>query len=391
MTTGKKPSAIRAKFSDTRKIRNLTKELSREEYKLGMPLLDTAVASVILGFKPSDREMRVQAQRCWEILQPQLNQHLLSEDETVLPWAEGAGGFSPEVMNRIKNSHLEMRSLIGKLIGVSFEEDPDKIVAVAGKALCVLAVKLDDLIDSEELRLLPALRKMLFAYVSTLRRELGLRSGPGLSGVMTYTEVTGTGLTMPLKALGALVYGVDVSGDFLASQNGPAFNTKVAIQNTDLPSMNDVLRAYKEVQGGCRPVLSLLGDQHQRRRYGRLRKADVHKPRGLQLPEEQEHWRPASGQGTRDWWRLPSLQEFQHPTGRIPNRPQGKTHQSGHLHLASSWAGAAQCVYRGDAPWIRSCGEKGVRTSSPLMEFVAGLTAREFGHHSGKSQSQMMR
>ena len=163
MTTAKKPSAIRAKFSDTRKIRNLTKELSREEYKLGMPLLDAAVAGVILGFKPSDREMRVQAQRCWEILQPQLNQHLLSEDETVLPWAEGAGGFPPEVMNRIKNSHLEMRSLIGKLTGVSFEEDPDKIVAVAGKALCVLAVKLDDLIDSEELRLLPALRKMLFA------------------------------------------------------------------------------------------------------------------------------------------------------------------------------------------------------------------------------------
>lgn len=163
MTTAKKPSAIRAKFSETRKIRNLTEELSREEYRLGLPLLDAAVAGVILGFKPSDREMRVQAQRCWEILKPQLNQHLLSEDETVLPWAEGAGGFPPEVMNRIKSSHREMRSLISKLTGVSFEEDPDKIVAVAGKALCALAVKLDDLIDSEEMRLLPALRKMLFA------------------------------------------------------------------------------------------------------------------------------------------------------------------------------------------------------------------------------------
>jgi len=56
-----------------------------------------------------------------------------------------------------------MRALIGKLLGVSFEEDPDKVVSVAGKALCALAVKLDDLIDSEEMRLLPALRKMLFA------------------------------------------------------------------------------------------------------------------------------------------------------------------------------------------------------------------------------------
>ena len=35
-----------------------------------------------------------------------------------------------------------------------------------------------------------------------------------------------------------------VSGHFLAGQHGPAFNMKVAIQNTDLPSMNDILRAY---------------------------------------------------------------------------------------------------------------------------------------------------
>jgi hypothetical protein len=123
MTTGKEPSATRAeKFSDTRKIRNLTEELSREEYGLGLPLLDAAVAGVILGFKPSDREMRAQAQRCWEILKPQLNQHLLSEDETVLPWAEGAGGLPPDVMNRIKNSHCEMRPLISKPTGVSCEE-----------------------------------------------------------------------------------------------------------------------------------------------------------------------------------------------------------------------------------------------------------------------------
>ncbi|MGA9722725.1 MAG: hemerythrin domain-containing protein [Candidatus Binatus sp.] len=175
MTAAKKPPAIRAeKSSETGKIRNLTEELSREEYSLGMPLLDAAVAGVILGFKPSDREMRVQAQRCWEILKPQLNQHLLSEDETVLPWAEDAGGISPEVMDRIKKSHREMRSLIRKLVGVSFEEDPDKVVAVAGKALCVLAVKLDDLIDSEEMRLLPALRRMLFAQIRLAPRRRGL-------------------------------------------------------------------------------------------------------------------------------------------------------------------------------------------------------------------------
>ena len=164
MPTVRKPSATRTgNRAETRKIRNLTEELSREKHGLGMPLLDAAVAGVILGFKPSDREMRAQAQRCWETLKPRLNQHLMSEDETVLPWAEGVGGLRREVVDRIKKRHREVRSQIGKLVGVSFEEDPDEVVAVAGKALCMLAVKLDDLIDSEEMRLLPALRKMLFA------------------------------------------------------------------------------------------------------------------------------------------------------------------------------------------------------------------------------------
>jgi hypothetical protein len=36
----------------------------------------------------------------------------------------------------------------------------------------------------------------------------------------------------------------DLSGTFVASQHGPALNLKVAIRNTDLPSMNDLLRAY---------------------------------------------------------------------------------------------------------------------------------------------------
>jgi hypothetical protein len=35
-----------------------------------------------------------------------------------------------------------------------------------------------------------------------------------------------------------------VGGDFLASRHGPAFNLKVAIRDTELPSMNDILRAY---------------------------------------------------------------------------------------------------------------------------------------------------
>jgi hypothetical protein len=36
----------------------------------------------------------------------------------------------------------------------------------------------------------------------------------------------------------------NVAGDFLASQQGPAFDLKVALKNTDLTSLNDLLRAY---------------------------------------------------------------------------------------------------------------------------------------------------
>jgi hypothetical protein len=36
----------------------------------------------------------------------------------------------------------------------------------------------------------------------------------------------------------------NVSGNFLASQRGPEVNMKIAVQNVDLPSMNDILRAY---------------------------------------------------------------------------------------------------------------------------------------------------
>jgi hypothetical protein len=144
----------------TQRIKYLTKELRREGLRLGLPLLDAAVAGVLLGFRPSDREMRAQAERCWETLKPILSQHLFSEDEMVLPWAKGMAGFSPAMMLRLKKSHDELRGTAKLLVAVSFEEDTDEAVARAGKALCILAVKLDDLIASEELRLLPALRKL---------------------------------------------------------------------------------------------------------------------------------------------------------------------------------------------------------------------------------------
>jgi hypothetical protein len=162
-TKSKPPTRPVARKSDSRKIKRLTRELTREDLRLGMPLLDAAVAGAILGFRPTDVEMRRQAELAWETIKPQLSQHLLSEDDTLLPWAEGSKHFPAKVVDRIKTQHHELRSLTRKLADVSFEEDADDVVAPAGRALCMLAVKLDDLIDSEETRLLPALRKVLFA------------------------------------------------------------------------------------------------------------------------------------------------------------------------------------------------------------------------------------
>jgi hypothetical protein len=177
-TVKKKAPAIKRRNKNTaapRRIKYIAKELSRDHLKLELPLLDAAVSGIILGFRPSDREMREQAERSWEMLKPLLSHHLLSEDETVLPWAASMNGFPPHMMERIHRSHSELRSLARALTTVSFEEDSDELVSQAGKALCMLAVKLDDMIDSEEMRMLPALRKLLFAHPETA-------SEAGLSG-----------------------------------------------------------------------------------------------------------------------------------------------------------------------------------------------------------------
>ena len=100
-----------------------------------------------------------------------------------------------------------------------------------------------------------------------------------------------------------------------------------------------------------RPASSLCsGAQHQRRLHQRLRKTDVLESRGLQLPERQEHWRPAPGQRISDWRRLSPLQEFQYPAGRYRGQPYRKTHESGRLYLAGVRASAAQRVIEAILP-----------------------------------------
>jgi hypothetical protein len=111
-----------------------------------------------------------------------------------------------------------------------------------------------------------------------------------------------------------------VSGDFLASQHGPAFNMKVAIQNTDLPSMNDILRAYGrfDVAAGQFSVFSELS----------IKDGDMNgyvKPMfaNLEVYNYQKDKNTGVLHQAKTMIGGPHIsQEFQHPAGR--NRGHGK-------------------------------------------------------------------
>ena len=81
---GRKDALQRKNPGAPEAIRRLVEQLSGEDLKLILPLLDAAVSGVILGFSPDDPEMRGLAAKSWEYLKPLLSHHLLSEDESVL-------------------------------------------------------------------------------------------------------------------------------------------------------------------------------------------------------------------------------------------------------------------------------------------------------------------
>ena len=79
-----------------------------------------------------------------------------------------------------------------------------------------------------------------------------------------------------------------VGGHFLAGQQGPAFNLKVAITNTDMPSMNDILRAFGsfDVAAGQFSVFSQLAvkdsniDGYVKPMFANLKVYDYQKDKG---------------------------------------------------------------------------------------------------------------
>jgi hypothetical protein len=83
----------------------------------------------------------------------------------------------------------------------------------------------------------------------------------------------------------------NIAGDFLASGQGPAFNLKVALQNTDLPSMNDLLRAFGrfDVAAGQLTVYSQVAikdgniDGYVKPMFANLKVYDYQKDKGTGL------------------------------------------------------------------------------------------------------------
>ena len=124
-------------------------------------LLDASIAGVVLSFNPRDDEMRERAERSWEIIQGLLARHLFTDDAT-MPWSIEAVGSST-ACGLLKKRYSELRTLARTVAAVSFEHGSDREISSAGRALCRLAVKLDDLMDATERRLVNQLRQYVFS------------------------------------------------------------------------------------------------------------------------------------------------------------------------------------------------------------------------------------
>jgi hypothetical protein len=124
-------------------------------------LLDASIAGVVLSFNPRDDEMRERAERSWEIIRNLLAGHIFNDDAT-MPWGAEAIG-SPAACDLLKKRFTELRALARTVAAVSFEHGSDSQISSAGKALCRLAVKLDDLMDATERRLVNQLRHYVFS------------------------------------------------------------------------------------------------------------------------------------------------------------------------------------------------------------------------------------
>jgi hypothetical protein len=136
--------------------------LERADFSRDANLLDASIAGVVLGLNPRDAEMREKARLAWIAIRTSLADHVFSERATMLPWSEASVG-SATAGELLTKRYLELRTLARTIDAISFDDACDADVSNAGKALCRLAVKLEDLMDPTQRRLVNQLREYLFS------------------------------------------------------------------------------------------------------------------------------------------------------------------------------------------------------------------------------------
>ncbi len=142
--------------------RHLFEELNREDSELREHLLDAALAGLRLARDPHSRNLRRDAGRIWSVIEPVISHHFAAEDAVMLPWLDRYAHLSPDIRRRARECHDKLKKLAVAVENSDFERVSDVDAAATGRALCGLAVCLDDAIDAEERRLFPAIQKALF-------------------------------------------------------------------------------------------------------------------------------------------------------------------------------------------------------------------------------------
>lgn len=137
--------------------------LVRADFSRDAHLLDASIAGVVLSFSPRDDEMRETAERSWKIIRALLADHLFGDEAASLPSDGDASIGSPAATEILRKRYAELRLLARTVASVSFENGSDPEISNAGKALCRLAVKLDDLMDGTQRRPVNKLRQYVFS------------------------------------------------------------------------------------------------------------------------------------------------------------------------------------------------------------------------------------
>jgi len=144
-------------------VASTSNRLERREFSRDARLLDASIAGVVLSFNPRDNEMREKAESAWKAIRTLLADRVLDDDGEVLPWHGDASIGSATASDILTKRYSELRALARTVNSTSFEVGSDAEISRAGKALCRLAVKLDDLMEGTERRLMNKLRQYVLS------------------------------------------------------------------------------------------------------------------------------------------------------------------------------------------------------------------------------------